>query len=69
MGVLIVGMCLFGLWQEAWLLENSRYGRRLVIWFGAIGGRRALRGLLIGGVLFGILLAADVIRPMHWTRR
>jgi hypothetical protein len=69
MGALIVGLCLLGLWQDRLLLENSRYGRRLVRWFGEIGGRRALRGLLVAGVVFGILLAADVIRPMHWTKR
>jgi hypothetical protein len=69
MGALIVGLCLLGLWQDRLLLENSRYGRRLVRWFGEIGGRRALCGLLVAGVVFGILLALDVIRPMHWTKR
>jgi hypothetical protein len=69
MGVLIVGMCLVGIWHNGWLLENSRYGRRLAIWFGPIGGRRALTGLLIAGIVFGILLATDVIRPIHWPKK
>ena len=69
MGVLVVGLCLFGFWKIAWLLENSRYGRRLVSWFGVIGGRRALACLLIAGAIFGVLLAANVIRPIQWTKK
>jgi hypothetical protein len=69
MGALIVGVCLFGLWHIAWLLENSRYGRRLEIWFGVDGGRRAMTVLLIAGAVFGVLLAADVIRPIDWTKK
>jgi hypothetical protein len=69
MGVLIVGLCLFGIWHHDWLLVNSRYGRRLVIWFGPEGGRRALIGFLIAGIVFGILLAADVVRPIQWNKK
>jgi hypothetical protein len=69
MGVLIVGLCLFGLWHIGWLLEHSRYGRRLVIWFGEIGGRRTLAWLLIAGAMFGVLLATDVIRPIQWIKK
>lgn len=69
MGVAIVGLCLFGLWHVGWLLEHSRYGRRLVIWFGVIGGRRAMMGILIAFAIFGVLLAADVIRPIQWTKK
>ena len=69
MGVLVAGLCLFALWHIGWLLENSRYGRRLVIWFGPVGGRRALVGFFVAGVVFGILLAADVIRPIQWNKR
>jgi hypothetical protein len=69
MGVLIVGLCLVGLWHIGWLLEHSRYGRRLVIWFGEIGGRRAMTGILIAFAIFGVLLAADVIRPIQWTKK
>jgi hypothetical protein len=69
MGLLVVGLCLFGLWHDRVLLDRSRYGRRLVNRFGEIGGRRALRGLLVVGIVFGILLAADVIRPIQWPKR
>ena len=69
MGAMIVGLCLFGIWRRDWMLINSRYGRRLVIWFGPDGGRRALIGLLIAGIVFGILLAANVIHPIQWSHR
>ncbi len=68
-GAVVVGLCLFGMWHDRWLLENSRYGRRLVNVFGEIGGRRALFVLLAAGIVFGILLAADIIRPIQWTKR
>jgi hypothetical protein len=68
-GAVVVGLCLFGMWHDRWLLEYSRYGRRLVNVFGEIGGRRALRVLLVAGIVFGILLAADIIRPIQWTKR
>jgi hypothetical protein len=69
MGLAVVALCFFGLLHNRWLLENSRYGRRLVTKFGQTGGRRALLGLLMGGVVFGILLAADAIRPIQWPKR
>jgi hypothetical protein len=68
-GAVVVGLCLFGMWHDRWLRENSRYGRRLVNVFGEIGGRRALFVLLAAGIVFGILLAADIIRPIQWTKR
>ncbi len=67
-GVLCAGLCVLGLWHERWLLENTRKGRRLVNWFGPVGGLRVLRALLVAGLVFGVLLAVDVIRPMHWNK-
>jgi hypothetical protein len=69
MGAMVVGLCLLGLWQEHVLLKRSLYGRRLVNRFGEVGGRRALRGILVVGIVFGILLAANVIRPIQWPKK
>jgi hypothetical protein len=68
-GLMVVGLCLFGLWHDRVLLVRSRYGRRLVNQFGEVGGRRALWILLVAGIVFGILLAANVIRPIQWPKR
>jgi putative flippase GtrA len=66
MGVAVAVVCAFGLWRDRWLFQNTRKGRMLARWYGEIGGLRALRAFLVVGILFGILLAADVIRPIHW---
>lgn len=66
MGLAIVCACALGLWHRDWLLKHSRYGRRLTQWFGPRHGRLVLLVLLTGGVLFGVLLAANLVRPMQW---
>jgi hypothetical protein len=68
MGVLIALLCLYGLWRRRWFFENTRKGRRLAHWFGEIGGLRVLVGLLFAGIIFGVLLATDVIRPIQWPK-
>jgi len=68
MGLSIMAMCLFGLWHHRWLLDNTRKGQRLVNWFGEVGGPWVLRGLLVAGAVFGILLAFDVVHPIEWKK-
>jgi hypothetical protein len=68
MGLVIAGLCAIGLWHSRWLLVNTRKGMMLVRWRGKTGGLRFLRGLLLVGLIFGILLALDVIRPIHWAK-
>ena len=53
-----------GCYHQRWLLEQTSKGRRLIGWFGPRGGLCALRAMLAGVVVFGILLASNVIRPM-----
>jgi hypothetical protein len=65
MGGLVALLCLYGLWRHRWFFENTRKGRRLAQWFGETGGLGVLIGLLCIGMIFGLLLASDVIRPMH----
>ncbi|MFP6701663.1 MAG: hypothetical protein VB861_07950 [Planctomycetaceae bacterium] len=52
-----------GWYHSSWLLEQTSKGRRLVGWFGPTWGVWVLRGLLACVVVFGILLAADVVGP------
>jgi len=59
-------LCLAGLRNNAWLLEHTRKGRRLVDCFGTVKAVWILRGLFIAGAIFGALLATGVINPVHW---
>jgi hypothetical protein len=68
MGGMVALICLYGLWRRRWFFENTRKGRRLARWFGETAGLRVLVGLLFAGIVFGLLLACDVIHPMHWPR-
>jgi hypothetical protein len=68
MGVMVALLCLYGLSRRRWFFENTRKGRRLAQWFGETGGLRLLVGLLFAGMIFGVLLATDVIRPIHWAK-
>ena len=65
-GVAIALLCLVGLWKDRWFLANTRKGQRLVGWFGEKAAIWGLRFFLALGVLFGIRLSADMIRPVVW---
>lgn len=65
-GALIVLLCATGLWHDRWFLENTRKGQRLIRWFGEGKALWVLRAFLGGGVVFGILLAVGIIRPVQW---
>jgi hypothetical protein len=65
-GVIIACFCLAGFWYEAWLLGETRTGGWLVRRLGPDRARWAVRLLLAAGLAFGILLAANVIRPVRW---
>jgi hypothetical protein len=68
MGIAIAATCAVGLWFHNWLLVNTRHGQRLVRWFGDERGLHVLCALLVAGIVFGILLASDVVRPIHWKK-
>jgi hypothetical protein len=65
-GGLVAVLCGLGLWHDRWLFARTAKGRRLAGWFGEERGLWALRGLLVAGAAFGVLLAADVIGPVRW---
>ncbi|MBO50521.1 MAG: hypothetical protein CMJ69_07020 [Planctomycetaceae bacterium] len=50
-------------YHHRWLLEQTPKGRRLVGWFGLDRARWVLGAVVLGVVVFGVLLACDVIRP------
>ena len=59
-------LCLAGLCHNAWLLEHTRKGRRLVDCFGTVRAVWILRCLFVAGAIFGVLLATGVINPVRW---
>ena len=65
-GSVSAALCLAGIWHDRWLLTETKKGKRLVAWFGEHRALWVLRGLLAAGLLFGVLLATNVIRPIRW---
>ncbi len=65
-GAATAGLCLIGLAKSRWVLDNTKKGARLIGWFGAKRAIWVLRGLFLLGAAFGILLAANVIKPLQW---
>ena len=59
-------LCGVGLVYSRWFLENTRKGERLVHWFGADKAVWVARGLFGLGLVFGLLLAGNFIRPIQW---
>lgn len=58
-------LCAVGLWNNAWLLENTRKGRRLVAWCGGEKAAWILRLLLLLGLGFGVLLSIGIVNPLR----
>ncbi len=63
-GAMVAVLGSVGWYHQRWFLEQTSKGRRLVGWFGPACGVWVFRGLLAGVVVFGVLLAADVVGPM-----
>lgn len=68
-GTVIVLLCSWALFKQAWILERSHKGQGLVRRFGPQAGPWVLRTLLAVGIVFGGLLAAGIIRPIRWERK
>src|SRR5690606_34686224 len=64
MGFAVASMCAIGLVRSQWILANTNKGRKLADRFGEDRGLIVLRALLAAGLVFGCLLAVDVIRPL-----
>lgn len=66
MGAATAALCAVGIWQSGWIARNTRKGQWLAR---RCGERRAitiLRCLFILGVVFGVLLATNIIQPIAW---
>ena len=66
MGAVIALLCVAGLVNTRWFLMHTNKGRWLVRRCGETGALWVLRGVFGTGTVFGILLACNVIRPLHW---
>ncbi len=65
-GTVTLLLCVFGLVNSGWILDNTKKGERLMAWFGSARAIWVLRGLFCLGAVFGGLLAANIIRPIQW---
>lgn len=66
MGGVIALLCVAGLVNARWFLTHTNKGQWLVRCCGETRALWVLRGLFGTGSVLGILLACDVIRPLHW---
>jgi len=65
-GSTVALLCLWGLFKHRWFLETTKKGKRLIARFGDRKAAWILNGLFVMGIVFGILLAIDVIHPIRW---
>jgi hypothetical protein len=65
-GMMVIALSLFVIAKERFILEKTHKGQRLVSWFGNDRALWVLRTLALLAILFGALLAAEIIRPIKW---
>ena len=65
-GVLVALLCAAGVLNARWFLRETKKGQALERRFGPRRALWAVRGVFGAGLVFGILLATDVIRPVEW---
>ena len=65
-GVTVAVLCVAGLCKDRWFLAHTKKGKRLIRWLGEEKAIWLLRGLFGLGILFGLLLATDIISPVKW---
>ena len=65
-GVLMAGLCAVGIRHRRWLVVETSKGRRLSQWCGQARALWLVTILLSLGVVWGVLLACDIARPLQW---
>jgi len=66
MGIAIATICAWGLLKSNWFLMNTKKGERLILRFGERMALQIIRCLFTLGVVFGVLLSADIVSPIRW---
>lgn len=66
MGLVIVGGCLMGCRNERLILTETKYGSLIRKVCGERNAPTVLRILLFTGGVLGILLAANILKPIRW---
>lgn len=66
MGVAVAVLSVVGFIKTDWLLEHTPKGQWLVRKAGRLKARVLVRSFFFFAVVFGALLATNVIRPLHW---
>jgi hypothetical protein len=65
-GSVVAAFSLLLVFNGHWFLDKTAKGQRLIRWFGPERGLWVLRGLASAGIVFGLLLANGIIRPIQW---
>ncbi|GAB4148993.1 MAG: hypothetical protein Tsb009_23090 [Planctomycetaceae bacterium] len=66
MGAGIAFVSAIGFFKANWILAETRKGQWLTENLGKQQASWTLHGVMLAGVVFGLLLATDFIRPMRW---
>jgi hypothetical protein len=66
MGAAVAVLSLIAFLKTDWLLRNTSKGERLTKRFGELKARLYVRSFFFFAALLGVLLAANVIRPLQW---
>ena len=66
MGVVVALLCAAGFAKTRWFLTDTNKGQWLVRRCGETGAAWVLRGVFSLGIAFGVLLAGNVVQPLHW---
>lgn len=65
-GSLICLLCALLAVKSDWFLKHTRKGAFLIRQFGDAQAPWVVRGLALSGIVLGLLLILEVVRPIQW---